>query len=148
MASLPVQFSIRTLLSVAIVVAAVLRFPAVGAVAISLVPIGALLVIGRRRRKHSALTQIVLVAIILVPAYVLSLGPTQMIVGYLDTTGQKKTLDRVMHWRDAFYAPLRFSDDGPWDYLSRHYCFHWFCIGYTIASWSDHVTSNEAGDEP
>ena len=143
------RFSLRALLFVVLVVAVVLSFPAASVFAISFFPVSAYLVLRRRRRRnHPPLAHIAFVTVVLIPPYALSLGPTQMVIGYLDAAGHKQSMNRVVNWRDSFYTPVyEISDDGAWDYLWGHYTYRWYRCGYRIVSSSEPFTDTDDSDE-
>ncbi|GAA5509224.1 hypothetical protein Rcae01_04723 [Novipirellula caenicola] len=135
---------------VVLVVAVVLGFPAASAFAFSFIPISAYLVRRRHRtRNPPLLAEIAIAAALLIPPYALSLGPTQMLIGYLSAAGRKQSVNRVINWRDSFYTPVyEISDDGAWDYLWAQYTYGWYRCGHRIVSSSEPFTDTDESDEP
>ncbi len=143
------SFSIRTLLLVSLLVAVSLGFPAASVFAFSFFPIYKYLV---RRRDHirnqPLFCRIAIVAALLIPPYALSIGPTQMWIGYLSANGRKQSLNRVIAWRDSFYVPVcEISDDGAWDYLWGHYTYRWYRAGDRMVLSSEPFTDTEDSEE-
>lgn len=126
------------------------RFPALAAFITSFVPIVAYLLHRRRRpTQHKRLTRTAIIFALIVPPYILSIGPVQCGVAYLSERDYEQEKVRLMRWRDIVYAPTyAITDDGIWDSLWGLYVMEWHDYGYDMAvpNVRDLLTPNH--DEP
>ena len=121
-------------LAAAVIFAIGVRLPSVAALVLSIVPLAAYLLHRSNkppRRARFARTAFVLV--LLVPPYVLSLGPVQMAVAFIGERGYGSTQEHVMWWRDVVYAPTyAIGDDGIFEALWVNYVVQWHLYGYNL----------------